>query len=188
MCFNPRRSCERRHRADVHARNVDVVSIHAARVSGDLQLSTMHATRRAVSIHAARVSGDSMPICQRCTVSYVSIHAARVSGDVPLSARATPCCFNPRRSCERRHRAVRSIVGRDVSIHAARVSGDSASRMADRRSASVSIHAARVSGDIVRLTAVRSYRCFNPRRSCERRQRCAVTIALHDVFQSTPLV
>ena len=125
ICFNPRRSCERRPvtaflrvwswlfqstpllRAATNNRLyvlvVELVSIHAALASGDLaQIGALPNT--IVSIHAALASGDHI---RRFNVGHlrVSIHAALASGDISSGPDFRPRnCFNPRRSCERRRR------------------------------------------------------------------------------------
>ena len=102
-----------------------VISIHSARVGGDLALESNIAVMD-ISIHSARVGGDGFdafvdgsamlfqstpPVwaetCVRAIImcsTVISIHSARVGGD--------PSCGQ-------------KYVGGSISIHSARVGGDS---------------------------------------------------------------
>ena len=146
-----------------------------------------------VSIHAALASGDDGQRT-RHTGGLVSIHAALASGDGKHPTRRPKApSFNPRRSCERRPIAAKTVeVCKEfqstpllraatgsggavtwrtvVSIHAALASGDVLCPPFLLRDC-VSIHAALASGDPQIRKKEQGQAGFNPRRSCERRLR-----------------
>ena len=107
------------------ARLREKISIHSARVGGDLQPPSQQASNRhfnplrpcgrrrlflpplslanSISIHSARVGGDLKQVPQERQTDLISIHSARVGGDLGEQVRKLRV---------------------EISIHSARVGGD----------------------------------------------------------------
>ena len=58
-----------------------VISIHALRVEGDIQVAQAVTDTKIISIHALRVEGDSRAAAGLAGCDLISIHALRVEGD-----------------------------------------------------------------------------------------------------------
>ena len=133
----------------------------------------------------AATSHDDRDIIQ----AIVSIHAALASGDSRArKITAITLCFNPRRSCERRHTTIWSATAAGLfqSTPLLRAATQPGHRL--RKGKAVSIHAALASGDKGIGSSELSTLSFNPRRSCERRRLGAIKLLLCKQFQSTPLL
>ena len=196
----------------VTARWRESVSIHAPHARGDrLVMDPMGVFL--VSIHAPHARGDtctstratstsgfqSTPLMRGATSrsSLARSFSSFLFQSTPLMRGATRGgrgsvstgrCFNPRPSCEGRHReGCRRRPRIRVSIHAPHARGD-VSRAARALVDEVSIHAPHARGDHRR----RRYRLgrlrFNPRPSCEGRLRPRHQPLPYSRFQSTPLM
>ena len=79
-----------------------LISIHSARVGGDSAAFWVFDSSHEISIHSARVGGDDAGRSYYSTQG-ISIHSARVGGDViSLSFVLFSLHFNPLRPCGRR--------------------------------------------------------------------------------------
>ena len=94
--FYPRPPGGGRRFFKIFLKNLDLISIHALRVEGDLHNKYVTCTTE-ISIHALRVEGDIYAPWKRIAAELISIHALRVEGDFfsALSKRVPPD-FYPR--------------------------------------------------------------------------------------------
>ena len=125
------------------ARLREKISIHSARVGGDLKQVPQERQTDLISIHSARVGGDLGEQVRKLRVE-ISIHSARVGGD-------------------HHFQIIYSIIM--ISIHSARVGGDKTGISVYMPCLGISIHSARVGGDpicstsaLLRLISIHSAR------------------------------
>ena len=146
--FNPRTSCEVRHSNIFHfILPFTFQSTHL--VWGATSCVFIFWRKRAISIHAPRVRCDTINRSKSCRKLY----------------------FNPRTSCEVRPNSRRKLdcLFRFQSTHlvwGATVFPDDDAAMVD-----ISIHAPRVRCDYPKRRRIRPWMYFNPRTSCEVRQK-----------------
>ena len=170
-------------------REVAKISIHSARVGGDLG-GIDYTWHRYISIHSARVGGDSVitilleapphfnplrPCGRRRNLHACPSYCSRFQSTPPVWAETLQSIkgtinqrnFNPLRPCGRRHYL--STFGGVlfyISIHSARVGGDHNAPLSWRRYSSN----------------------FNPLRPCGRRLGGFIPFMMIKGFQSTPPV
>ena len=117
-----------------------------------------------ISIHAAREGGD-LDVNQRQRLNMISIHAAREGGDpLLIEGIVKGILFQSTPPVKAATQAPHNTPRRfSISIHAAREGGDLLERNpAYRRS--ISIHAAREGGDGHCIFLLKTCLYFNPRR------------------------
>ena len=130
------------------------ISIHSARVGGDVDYDAVEGTEY-ISIHSARVGGDDrldiQPILSRSFQSTPPVWAETASSSKMDVDRGH---FNPLRPCGRRPGfQQRGCQLCPISIHSARVGGD-LMLFKSFLYFIISIHSARVGGDIARVEAI----------------------------------
>ena len=169
--FNPRSSCEERHRFDLIALDFHVISIHAPHARSDCPASNKRRART-ISIHAPHARSDLDTSSKALPpTEFQSTLLMRGATRQDLDGLPRRYHFNPRSSCEERHGG--------HTTTAAVLYFNPRSSCEERRGLcrgtwheeGISIHAPHARSDLMLLHSLIHRPHFNPRSSCEERQR-----------------
>ena len=207
--FNPRPSCEGRLFYGVGIAGSSMFQ-STPLLRGATKRGIVHAERIWVSIHAPLARGDACPCRASSSASRFNPRPSCEGRRFAFRSERPPRCFNPRPSCEGRQ-AVSAAAFKRMEFQstpllrgATQGSGGmggpnmfqstpllrGATMVAPRHLSGrrVSIHAPLARGDFVTIPSGMSAKSFNPRPSCEGRQRLLRRSPANAWFQSTPLL
>ena len=148
------------------------ISIHAPHARSDLSKINPY-TSYGISIHAPHARSDKIFLVIYTDLRYFNprssceerhTHGNNTSGE--------PVYFNPRSSCEERHDAIEHLPSIQlISIHAPHARSDPARLKETLEQLTISIHAPHARSDTIARACKIDRGNFNPRSSCEERQR-----------------
>ena len=146
------------------------ISIHSARVGGDLSVQSARSTQP--NFNPLRPCGRR-PTFRRKRSPWCRFQSTPPvwAGTLPLANMVNSRSnFNPLRPCGRRQSRWQTWSTADqISIHSARVGGDPTILSPGLSLSFISIHSARVGGDLTAPPLYQNQNYFNPLRPCGRR-------------------